>query len=104
MRLMPTPCGIHDDVEVVELGTPPEVATRPLARGDEPRRIARPPRTDCVRHPPLTHPADRVEHLAHRHPAPAAEIVCARGAARLEAPERGDMRGREVADVHVVAN
>ena len=103
MRVAPAPGGLDDDVDVLELRLPAELALDPLARGEEHRRIAVAARSQLIRHAFPGHALDGGHHVTDRGRTAVAEVVGIRSRASAQGVEREHVRRRQIVHVDVVA-
>src|SRR5882757_8415326 len=100
---MPDPRRTHDVIQSVELRLPAQFFNNSLGTGHQHRRISITARLFHYWNRMSGNAAHRIDHLAHTESPPIADVVDQPGT-RIEPLKREDMRIRQVADMHVIAD
>ena len=100
----PSQCVGDDGGKIVEARLPAERRPGLPAIGDDPRRIAEPPRRDFDFEVDTGGALDRFDHFEHREAVAVAAIERQRLAAGTQVTQRIGMRAHEIGDVNVVAD
>src|SRR5437899_489784 len=101
--LLPGEPRAHDGIEIVEARLPAKLPADALGAGYERRRISGAARLLAHLEGLARHPLDAGENLPHAVTMSVADVQRGRAAPRAQVLEGGEVRGRQILDVNVVA-